>query len=263
LEEENYGTLCFAADKAREAPFSDREKTFVELLTQWARYELKQRRDKEQLRRQNERLDRFASVLSHDLRNPLNTAMMNLDLAREADDPVHLTDIGHALDRMRRIIQDVLTLTRSGGIDPGDLSPVRLPPVVEASWSQVDTARATLRNETNAAVRADERRLKRLLENLFRNAVEHGGKEVVVRVGDLSTGFFVEDDGPGIPAEKREEVFDEGYSSNHDGTGLGLSIVETVAEGHDWTLSVTEGPAGGARFEIEGADVVERRLLPE
>lgn len=257
FDEERYGTFCFAADEARDVPFSEREKTFVELLSQWASYELEQRRDKEQLRRQNERLDRFAGVLSHDLRNPLNTAMMNLDLAQEADDPIHLTDIGHALDRMHRIIQDVLTLTRSGDIDPDELSPVRLPSVVEASWNQVDTARATLQNEADATVHADEKRLKRLLENLFRNAVEHGGEEAVVRVGDLPTGFFVEDDGPGIPVEKREEVFGEGCSSNHDGTGLGLSIVETVAEGHDWTLSVTEGPAGGAQFEVEGVKVVE------
>lgn len=263
LEEKNYGTFCFAADEPREVPFSEREKTFVELLTRWASYELEQRRNKERLQRKNERLDSFAGVLSHDLRNPLNTAMMNLDLAREADDPRHLTDIGHALDRMRRIIQDVLTLTRSGDIDSYALSPVDLPSVVEASWSQVGTARATLRTETDATVRADEKRLKRLFENLFRNAVEHGGKDVVVRVGDLPTGFFVEDDGPGIPAEKRKAVFEEGCSSTSDGTGLGLSIVETVADAHGWVLSATEGPAGGARFEIEGVDIAEKSLSTE
>ncbi len=257
LEEKTYGTFCFASDQARSVPFSEREKTFVELMAQWTSYEIEQRRDKERLQRQNERLDSFASVLSHDLRNPLHTAVMNLDLARESDDPVHLTDIGYALDRMSRIIQDVLTLTRSGDIDPEELSPVHLPPLVQASWSQVDTAQATLQDETDAMVRADKRRLQRLLENLFRNAVEHGGKEATVRVGDLPTGFFVEDNGPGIPADRREKVFDEGYSSSHDGTGLGLSIVETIVDGHGWTLSVTNGPAGGARFEIEGADVAE------
>lgn len=263
LEEETYGTFCFASDEARNVPFSEREKTFVELMSQWASYEIEQRRDKERLQRRNKRLDGFASVLSHDLRNPLNTAIMNLDLARETDDPTHLSDIGYALDRMNRIIQDVLTLTRSGDIDSKELSPVHLSSVVQASWSQVDTAQATLRSETDATVHADERRLQRLLENLFRNAVEHAGEEATVRVGDIPSGFFVEDDGPGIPAEKREKVFDEGYSSSHDGTGLGLSIVETVADGHDWTLSVTDGPAGGARFEIEGADVVEKSSLTE
>ncbi|MFB6272513.1 MAG: sensor histidine kinase [Salinibacter sp.] len=101
-----------------------------------------------------------------------------------------------------------------------------------------------------------ESKVHRLPENLFRNAVEHGGEEVVVRVGDLPTGFFVEDDGSGIPGATREKVFEEGGSSNPDGTGLGLSIVETVAEGHAWVLSVAEGPAGGARFEVEGVKVV-------
>lgn len=86
--------------------------------------------------------------------------------------------------------------------------------------------------------------------NLFRNAVEHGGPEVVVRVGAFPTGFFVEDDGPGIPREKRTMVFDPGYSSGEKGTGLGLSIVKMIAKAHEWSVSVTTGRQGGARFEF-------------
>lgn len=260
---ERYGTFCFADDAARAEPFSDREKTFVELLTLWARYDLEQRRDKTRLERQNSRLDRFASVLSHDLRNPLNTAMMTLDLAREADDPRRpLEDVGNALDRMRGIIQDVLALTRDGDIPSDARTPVPLSSVIEASWSHVDTVRATLRNEAGGMVRADETRLRRLLENLFRNAVEHGGSEVVVRTGLVSNGFFVADDGPGIPEEKRKAVFDDGYSSRRDGTGLGLSIVETVAKAHGWSLSVTDSRTGGARFEIADMDLSQTAAAP-
>jgi signal transduction histidine kinase len=260
---QRYGTFCFADDAARAEPFSDREKTFVELLTLWARYDLEQRRDKTRLERQNSRLDRFASVLSHDLRNPLNTAMMTLDLAREADDPRRpLDDIGSALDRMRGIIQDVLALTRDGDIPSDARTPVRLSSVIEASWSHVDTVRATLQNEASGTVHADETRLRRLLENLFRNAVEHGGSEAVVRTGLVSNGFFVADDGPGIPEEKREAVFDDGYSSRRDGTGLGLSIVETVAEAHGWSLSVTDSRTGGARFEIADMDLSQTAAAP-
>ena len=89
-----------------------------------------------------------------------------------------------------------------------------------------------------------------MLENLLRNSLEHGGETVTVTIGDIDRGFYVEDDGPGIPPEERDRVFDAGYSTNSEGTGFGLSIVSDVAEAHGWNVTVTEGRSGGARFEI-------------
>jgi signal transduction histidine kinase len=63
-------------------------------------------------------------------------------------------------------------------------------------------------------------------------------------------GFFVADDGAGIPESDREEVFEHGYTTNTVGTGFGLSIVEEIVEGHGWTISVGESDAGGARFDV-------------
>jgi signal transduction histidine kinase len=68
--------------------------------------------------------------------------------------------------------------------------------------------------KTGRTVEADKSRLKRVFENLFRNSVEHGGQEVTVTVGTHSEGFYVADDGPGIPAEDPEGVFDAGYSTS-------------------------------------------------
>jgi signal transduction histidine kinase len=95
-----------------------------------------------------------------------------------------------------------------------------------------------------------------VLENLFRNAIEHGRSDVTIRVGTLSdeTGFYVEDDGPGIPSDTRDEVFEQGYSTADDGTGFGLSIVREIAEAHGWEISATDSAEGGARFEIRGVD---------
>ena len=82
------------------------------------------------------------------------------------------------------------------------------------------------------------------------------GAVVHVRVGGLDDGFFVEDDGPGIPPEDRDIVFERGYSTGTSGTGFGLSIVREIVEAHGWTISATESASGGARFEIHEVDTV-------
>lgn len=78
----------------------------------------------------------------------------------------------------------------------------------------------------------------------------HAGETVTISVGRTADGLFIEDNGPGIPEEIRSEVFDHGYSTDEEGTGFGLSIASQIADGHGWTISVTEGSEGGARFEI-------------
>lgn len=101
--------------------------------------------------------------------------------------------------------------------------------------------------------------MKQALENLFRNAIDHGGESVTVTVGvlDDENGFYVSDDGPGIPDEDREDVFDSGFSTHQDRTGFGLAIVKRICEAHSWQISVTESEAGGARFEITGIESLE------
>ena len=91
-----------------------------------------------------------------------------------------------------------------------------------------------------------------MFENLLRNAVEHGGGDVTVVFGDLDGGFYVKDDGPGVPSGERADVFETGYSTAEEGTGFGLSIVEQVVEAHGWSVRVTEGSDGGARIEVTG-----------
>jgi signal transduction histidine kinase len=104
-------------------------------------------------------------------------------------------------------------------------------------------------------VEADRERLQQLVENLVRNAVEHGGEGVTITVGRVEGGFYFEDDGPGIPAGERSAVFDPGYTTKSDGTGLGLHIIEQAATAHGWTVRATAGDGGGARFEITGVTV--------
>jgi len=207
---------------------------------------------------QNERLERFASVISHDLRNPLDVAKGRTNAVKEMlDDPelgTHLAGVQDAHDRMQRIISDVLTLAREGE-NIGETTYVPLETAATDAWSHVDTADGTLTVDTQLVVEADADRLTQILENLFRNAVTHCGDDVTVRVGELpdGDGFAVSDDGPGIPPEDRERILEAGYSGDGAGTGLGLAIVSSIAEAHGWSVRVTDAPSGGARFEF--ADV--------
>ncbi|MDB2260084.1 PAS domain S-box protein [Halorubrum ezzemoulense] len=206
-----------------------------------------------ELERQNDRLEEFAGVVSHDLRNPLEVARGRTELAREECDSEHLAAVERAHDRMTALIDDLLTLAREG--DPvTDAEPVDIARVVGACWRTVDTSDATLRTEVEGTVVADEGRLKQLLENLIRNAIEHGGEDLTVTVGSLPDGFYVADDGPGIDPDLRGTVFDAGYSTSQSGTGFGLRIVEQVADAHGWSVRAVESEAGGARFEITGVE---------
>ncbi|WP_123619488.1 PAS domain-containing sensor histidine kinase [Halorubrum sp. CSM-61] len=213
------------------------------------------KRREEALREQNERLEEFASIVSHDLRNPLSVAQGQLVLAREKCDSEHLDHVARSHERMSALIDDLLTLARGGeGVDGPERVPLR--ELVEECWAGVETADATLRIETDRAVRADRSRLRQLFENLLRNSVEHAGDDVTVTVGDCDGGFYVADDGPGIPANDRETVFQPGYTTIDDGTGFGLEIVEAVADAHGWEVVLTESKDGGARFEFTGVGVL-------
>jgi PAS domain S-box-containing protein len=207
------------------------------------------KRYEQRLQRERDRLDRFASVVSHDLRNPLSVATGRIELAREDCDSEHLAPVERSLARMDELIDDVLTMTRVGQSAP-QLDAVELGELAEDCWQNIDAAEAVLSTATSQTVVADEGQLKQLLENLFRNAVEHGGEDVTVVVGETGDGFYVADDGRGIPDDDRDSLFEAGFSTNADGTGLGLSIANELVQNHDWTIDIVDGEGGGTRVEI-------------
>lgn len=217
--------------------------------------DISERRERErQLARQNERLDQFAEMVAHDIRNPLNIIDAHRELASQelGGESDHLDKIEAATSRIERITDDVLWLAREGQTI-GTTSSVALDQIVDDAWAMVaaDAPRAELRYTAGTRTfDADDDRVRQLFENLFRNAVEHAGPDVTLTVGTTANGFFVEDDGPGIPEAERERVFDSGYTTN-DGTGLGLSVVAEVADAHGWEVAAAEGTDGGARFEFE------------
>lgn len=199
------------------------------------------------------KLEQFTSIVSHDLRNPLNVAMGHLELAAAECSSDHLEPIQRAHGRMEALIEDLLNLARASS-DIAETTSVDLDSLVNGCWAHVETSDSTLVADIERTVQADESRLEQLFENLIRNAIEHGGENVTVTIGALDDGFFLEDDGPGISPEARTDVFKAGYSTTSDGTGLGLSIVKQIADAHDWNLRLTDGAEGGTRFEITGVE---------
>jgi PAS domain S-box-containing protein len=204
-----------------------------------------------ELQSQNDRLEEFTSIVSHDLRNPLQVIQARADLIDGEGENV--TAIKHAADRMDDLIGDLLALAKQDE-QLQDVQMVSLDSLVSEAWTLVETSEATFENSVSRSIEADPTQLQQLVENLLRNAVEHGGEDVRIRVGDLDDGFYLEDDGPGIPPDERDRVFEMGVSTDPDGTGFGLSIVQEVADAHDWTVSVTDSDTGGARFEITGVE---------
>ena len=229
----------------------------LDRLEQTARLE----RSREELARENERLDEFTSIVSHDLRNPLNVATLQLELLSEDVEHERLDSARDALDRTETLISNLLALAREGEA-VSEFDAVRLDRNARRAWQHVDTGAADIDVRTEATIEADESRLRQLLSNLFRNAVEHGSTApeedgLTVTVGETDDGFFVADDGEGLPTGIRDRIFESGVSDGENNTGLGLAIVKRTAEAHGWEVRAAESSSGGARFEFTGVDAAE------
>jgi PAS domain S-box-containing protein len=267
----DHGT--FQAVSREPDDFDERDLELAELLLGQLDATLTRIENERELERRNERLDEFASIVSHDLQNPLNVATGNLALAREDHDDEHLEKVATAHDRMQGLIEDLLALAQTGA-DDRDREAVDVPTVVEECWTLVENRGATLEVETDRTIRARRNRLQQLLENLLANAVQHGSTDppvpsaregsvdnddtLTVTVGDVEDGLYVADDGTGIPEDERDRLFEFGVSNTDGGTGFGLHIVETIAESHGWEVDCCESADGGTRFEITGVERPER-----
>ncbi|WP_440008962.1 MEDS domain-containing protein [Halomicrococcus sp. SG-WS-1] len=249
--DEAYGTICFTDLSPRDVEFTEAEETFLELMGQCVSYELERNHREAQLKQKTDRLESFASLLAHELRNPTMIGQMYCHELPEDTAPEAVGYISESFDRIEDMIDVLLLLTR-GREAVDECAPVDPADVAREAWDTVETLNATLDVDLDRTIRIDETYVRHLFRNLLENAVEHGGSDVTVTVGDLDDGFYVADDGVGIPPEDRDTVFDEGYTTAADngGTGLGLAFVQKLAEVYDWDVTVTESEAGGARFEF-------------
>lgn len=141
----------------------------------------------------------------------------------------------------------------------GATKSINVAEAAESAWESVTVQwEATLETVDNVMIEADPHTLERLLQNLLSNSVEHGSEEISIRVEKTEDVFYVEDNGPGIPEDHREEVFTPGFTTKSGGTGMGMASVRQIVDAHGWHIRITNSETlGGVRFEITEVEFSE------
>lgn len=206
-----------------------------------------------ELEEELERIEDLIEAASHDLKSPISAVEGRLDLALQTGDLEHVEKAAEVIQRVADRRSNLVTILRSDGV-VAETEIIDLEPFVETVWGTVDPPEsASVTVERDAQIEADRTALRRLLGNLVRNSVEHGPDDVTVRIGELDSGFFYEDSGPGIDPEFRDRVFSSGFSSKvaKDDTGIGMASVRQIASAHGWDVRIYDAEAlDGVRFEI-------------
>jgi signal transduction histidine kinase len=251
-----------------DAALDDRQRAAVAALAAQAGAVL-ERREREaglldtvgELLRSNDELTAFAGRVAHDLRAPLTALLGFLQLAEgpfrdETSDRAGecISSALKAARRMRVLIDDLLGYATFDARP--SLAPVDLPALVGAITDDLGAPPGAVSYEGPASVSSDATLLRQLIQNLVGNALKYGGSAVLVRavVGD---GWTLEvcDDGPGVPADQRERIFDPfvrltGSFSGTLGSGIGLSTCARIAEAFGGTITVGDAEGGGALFRV-------------
>lgn len=198
-----------------------------------------------------ERQRRFIASAAHELRTPIAVLRAKVDAATD----ISARRLGSDVQRLATLAEQLLDLQRldtDRSDEELDLSALvrrvigDIAPLLIASGRtievQLDSARSC---------RGDGAALERVVTNLVQNAIEHGGRHVIVRV--VGSAFEVEDDGPGIPPEERERVFEPFHRlrPRSTGSGLGLNLVQQVVERHGGRVSIHAAVAGGTVVRVE------------
>lgn len=198
---------------------------------------------------------RLTRIIAHDMKSPLNVAKGRMQLALDTGDLEEISRAIQAVNRIERLVDGLSLLSREH-LQTESMEVVDFNDLVDEAWSSVRSREATIEVVESASIIATASLACQVLSNLFSNAVEHAGPSVCIRVGMFEDGFFVEDDGPGIPLEHRSDVFEWRFSSEPSHSGLGLAIVDQIVDAHGWDIEITDSDLGGARFDITGVERV-------
>lgn len=204
----------------------------------------------------------FVSDASHELRNPVATSKVKLEVAlahpEEADWPETARVVLEEQERLSSLVDDLLLLARLDEGQPPGESVVDLDDIVFGEAARPHDVGVDVSAVEPARVRGDARQLTRMVRNLVDNALRHAasGVSISLSVDRDEVVLGVDDDGPGVPAADRDRVFERFVRLEHartrdeGGSGLGLALVEAVATAHRGTVGIADSAAGGACFEV-------------
>lgn len=252
VDGEVYGTICFI-DSGNEHSFDEAHEVFIDLLAQWLGYEISNERVQNRLSSQRDNLEEFTALVRHDLKNPLTVAMGHIDMLREdIGENTHLNKIEKSTNRIDELLDDFSFLSKTvGELDSDDLEPIDVYNTARQVWAD------SVPEGEGELIVADtqERQLicnnglfRQIIQNLFRNAVEHNEGNIEVKITRTAEGVIIEDNGTGIP-EDAGDVFEKGITTSENNTGYGLYITKKIIEVHGWSVSL-ESDDSGAKFII-------------
>lgn len=206
-----------------------------------------QRKSKLELEEKNRRLDEFSSIVSHDLRNPLNVAMGYLNLSKESMDREDLDKVENSLNRMKNIIDELLAV--SGDAENFQKEELKLSEALEEA---IESGNRKINYEIvdDLDLKASRTGLINIFDNMISNSINHNSEEVSIKVGSTENGFYYTDDGHLDP--EIEEIEQHGYSTSEKGRGLGISIVKRLAGANDWDIELRKSDEGNLvhKFKI-------------
>ncbi|TQQ83237.1 PAS domain S-box protein [Halonotius terrestris] len=223
------------------------------------------RATKRELEQSNEKLEQFAYVASHDLQEPLRMIgsyieLLEADLDGELDDDTqeYMAFAAKGADRMQAMIDGLLQYSRvqtdGNPFETVDTDAV-LDDMLQDLKLKIAESGVEIDRETLPTVTADRAQLGQVFQNLVKNAIEHGDENTVVEIRaterDGETEFTVADNGPGIPADRQDDIFDVfDKGGDSDGTGIGLAVCQQVIERHGGDIWVESTVGDGTTFHF-------------
>ena len=242
---------------------ADRE--LIQLVAKTATGLIKSKNRKTELKHKIRKLQKFRYIISHDIISPLSTAKGRIEMAKHNLDNNNVNLAFEAINRIEGMIDSTERLLETEDTIE-DRTEINIKEIAEDSWSIISTPNAKLEIPNDFTIYGDQDQVKTILENLFKNAVEHGGEGITIYVRekqpiqtstradpDGNRKLIIEDDGVGIPDSVKKDLFKEGTTTKHneDISGYGLSIVKTAVNAHGWNIHVKDSLKGGAKFIIE------------
>ncbi|QLG49032.1 MEDS domain-containing protein [Natrinema halophilum] len=267
-------TFAFIAASPREEPFSTEDRTYIELMGQWVKYELERQQYEAELeetigelRQSNDRLKQFAYAASHDLQEPLRMVSSYLQLLEERygddfdENAQQYVDFAiDGADRMREMVDDLLAFSRVEQSEE-EFEPVNCETVIEQVTSdlavQIEESDPEIVVGSLPTVIASLEQLKQLFSNLISNALKYNESETP-RI-EISAEerpdyweFVISDNGIGIDPTKTDRIFEVfkrlHHNDDYPGTGIGLSLCQEIVGNHDGDIWVDSEPGEGSTF---------------